>query len=355
MRKTRFFRTAKQLFAIASTTARESMQEPVAFLIYVCAVLITVLVPVFQFNRFSEAGRLARDSGLSTMLVFGLILAAGVSGRAVAGEIESGTAAAIIGKPVSRITFLLAKALGVFWVITIFWFGVLCATLSAERISARFVTLPDFAGYVTDYLTLAFAILGVGLVMAVGAATHFFRRRSFGLLVFNGIALAQLCVTLISGFYSRLGRPFYVFGEAGCGCGNPQHHAHLQRVIYSAELNLRIIPAAILVLLALAVFVALAAALATRLRSGATLIVCALVLMLGLTGDTFAFSADLFSWKILPSGLLPDLQHFWLSDALADGGRIAMRYVIRAALYACTCCALFLTIGCVAFQNRDLG
>ncbi len=353
--KIKFARSARQVIAIAATTARESMQEPVAFLVYLSAVLITVLVPVFQFNRFSEEGRLARDSGLSTMLVFGLVLAAGVSGRAVAGEIESGTAAAIIGKPVSRVTFLLAKALGVFRVVCVFWLGIVSATLISERISARFVTTVNYSGYVTDHITLILSLLAVVLVLLAGAAVHYVRRRSFGIFVFNGIAVSQFSVALVSGFYSRLGKPFFVFGQAGCACGNPHHHEHMQRVLYDPELNLRIIPAALLVLFALAVFVTLAAALATRLQSGATLVVCAAVLFTGLAGDTFAFNETLLSWKALPAGVLPDIQHFWMCDALADGGRISAGYVAGAGLYALTCCTLFLTAGCLAFKNRDMG
>ena len=354
LNKKNIFRTVKQVLAISLTTLRESIQEPVAFLIMFSGMVITLLVPVFQFNRFSEDGRLARASGLSTMLVFGLVLAAGTAGRAVAGEIESGTAAAIIGKPVSRVTFLLSKALGVFWVVSIYWFGILCATLIAERISSRFITTEDFAGYVIDRTTLIFALGSLLLVLIIGAIAHFMRR-SFGAVTYCGMAVAQALVVLISGFYSRMGKPFYVFGQAACGCGDPHHHDAVQWVIYEPELNLRIIPAAILVLFALAVFVSLASALATRLQSGAAIVVCALVLMVGLTGDAFALNVNLFSWHVLPAGVLPDIQHFWMCDTLANGGRIAMNYVVEVGLYAATCCILFLTAGCMAFKNRDLG
>ena len=117
---TGFRRTAGQVFAITRTTLIEAIQQPVAFLILLSAVVLTLLVPVFQFHRFSEDGRLARDSGLSCMLVFGLVLAAGTAGRSVAAEISRGTAAAVIGKPVSRVTFVLAKWLGVFSVVVVF-------------------------------------------------------------------------------------------------------------------------------------------------------------------------------------------------------------------------------------------
>ena len=87
----------KQVRAIARATLVEAIQQPVAFLIMLSAVMTTLLVPVFQFHRFGEDGRLARDSGLSCLLVFGLVLAAGTAGRTVSGEIARGTAAAALG------------------------------------------------------------------------------------------------------------------------------------------------------------------------------------------------------------------------------------------------------------------
>ena len=159
---------------------------------------------------------------------------------------------------------------------------------------------------------------------------------------------------MISGFYSRLGKAFYVFGEAGCGCGDANHHA-AATVLYDPEVNLRVIPAAILILFVLAVFVSLATALATRLQSGAAMVVCVLVMIFGLAGDALAVNAGLLSIKGVLAGVLPDIQHFWMCDALAHGGEISMSYLIESGLYAATCCALFLTAGCMAFENRDLG
>ncbi|MFO7935991.1 MAG: hypothetical protein R6V06_00035 [Kiritimatiellia bacterium] len=354
LNKPHIIRTLKQVSAISLTTARESIQEPAVFLIMLCGMVITLLVPVFQFNRFSEEGRLARDSGLSTMLVFGLVLAAGTAGRAVAGEIESGTAAAIIGKPVSRVTFLSAKTLGVFWVVLIFWCGILCSTMISERVSARFIATKNFAGYVTDQTSLLFALGSLLLVLIIGAAAHF-RGHSFGTVTCCGITVAQALVVSATGFYNRMGKLHYLSGQAGDSSGSADCHEALQRVVYNADLNLRIIPAALLILFALVVFVSLACALATRLQSGAVLILCALILLIGLTGDVFAFNTNLLSWRVIPSGLLPDVQHFWMCDALAGGGRIPLRYLLEAGLYALTCCSLFLAAGCMAIQNRDLG
>ena len=352
--KKSLIKVLKQVFSISRTTALEAIQEPVAFLIMLTAVLTTVLAPLFHFNRFGEDGRLARDGGLSSMLLFGLILAAGTAGRAVAGEIESGTAAAIIGKPVSRTTFVLAKALGVFQVVLVFWCGQLAAILISERVSSHFVTTYDFAGDVTDSTTLILSVAALLLVLLISGLVHFVRRQRFGVVACMGVAISQIAVVLISGFYSRMGQFFFVSGQTGCGCNDATHHV-AERVIYNPELNLRVIPAAILILFVLAVFVSLATALATRLQSGSATVVCVLVMMFGLAGDALAVNSGVFSIRGILAGIMPDIQHFWMCDALAHGGRISTAYLLQSGLYAFTCCTLFLTVGCMAFKNRDLG
>ena len=72
-------------------------------------------------------------------------------------------------------------------------------------------------------------------------------------------------------------------------------------------------------------------------------------------GASLWAGAPLLSVRGLAAGLLPDVQHFWLCDAIARGGQVAWRYVAEAGAYALTCCALFLTVGCAVFRERDLG
>jgi len=355
----RFLRRAVavgQVVSIARTTVLESVQQPIALLLLLSAVLMTLLVPVFQFHRFSEDGRLARDSGFSCMLVFGLVLAAGTADKSVAEEIARGTAAAAIGKPVSRMTFVIAKWLGVLGVTVIFWSGVLAALLVAERSSAHFITSGDFAGYASDPITLGLAFLGVAVALIWSAACHGLFRQRFGVSAFIGVALSQVAVALLSGFYNRFGQLYPLHGEAAChDCAAGAGHSHAGQLFYNVELNLRVLPVALLLLFALAVFASLATALATRLNGGTSLAVCAVVLLLGLVGDTLLAGVQFWSLRGMLSGMLPDLQNFWLCDAVANGGKVPWSYVAGAGAYALTSCAICLTAGCWAFRERDLG
>jgi ABC-type transport system involved in multi-copper enzyme maturation permease subunit len=346
-------RIIQQSLAIARTTVVESIQQPVAFLIFASGVLSTLLVPVFQFHRFSEDGRLARDSGFSTLMVFGLALAVTTAGRAVAVEITRGTAAAIIGKPVARAIFVFSKWLGVCGVILLFWLGMTAATLLAERGSAHLVVSElcthaqhgaddpcEATGYVMDSVTLTLGICGVLITLLFSAFQHYAKRRRFGVSAFVGIAISQLTVVVLCGFNDRMGHLRLCLSNAPT---------------YVSDLDWRILSVSVLVLFALLIFAALATALATRLQTGAVLAVCVLVLLIGLAGDLVAGNAALLSVQGVLAGILPDIQHFWMCDALAQGGRLSWDYVLEAGLYALGCCTLFITTGCISFANRDLG
>lgn len=322
----------RQLAALAYATLLEGMQQPAALLLLLACTLLTGLTPVFQFHSLGEEGRLARDSGLAYMLVFGLVLAATAASGTLTAEIERGTAAAALSKPVPRSLFLVAKFLGVLGLVSILWATSLGATLLAERASEHFVLTNEETGAQADHLISAFALLGPVAALAVAGILNYFRRARFGVAAFLGIPLALATALLLAGCYNRFD--------------------HL--VWYHPDLNLRVMAAAVLILLALALLTALATALATRLRSGSTLVLCALVLGLGLTGDLWTGHAA-WSWRGLLGGLLPNLQNFWMCDALADGGRIPWHYVGSAAVYAAVWSALALGAGMLALRNRDMG
>ena len=321
--------------AIARATFAEAIQQPAAFLVFLASELTVLLVPVFQFHRIGEEGRLARDSGLSMLLLSGLVLAAGTAGSAVSREISRGTAAAILSQPVSRGVFIVAKWLGCCAVTTLFSLGMLGEILLSERCSAHSTVS---AGAVTMVLDVRTLVLTAGCAAAAtifAALRQYFGRKRFGAAAFWGLAASPWLVALVAAFYDRQG-VWHGFPPA-------------------FDWNGRVLPAAVLVWLALVIFAALATALAVRLQSGAVLAVSLLVLMGGLAGDTFALGASAFSFRGLLAGVLPDVQHFWLCDALAHGGRIAWGYVADAGGYAALCSALFLTAGSLAFRNRDLG
>lgn len=320
------FRLARQLLAMARATFVESVQQPAALLLTLAGVVATALIPLLQFYQFGEPGRLERDGGLAYQLLFGLILAVSAASSALHGEIVRGTAAAALSKPVGRGAFVVAKFLGVLALVGCFWFCLLCATLLAERGAERYETIGDLSGYFTDGRTRALLLLATPLALLYAGVQHLRRRARFGVAAFQALTLLLTLAVLAAGCYNHAGEWDF----------------------YHLRFDWRIVPAALLVLAALLFFTALATALATRLKPAPTLAICVLVLGGGLAAD-----AVQGGWRLF-FACLPNVQHFWLCDALARGGRIPASYLPAALAYAAAWSGAVLGLGVLAFHNRDL-
>ena len=325
----------KTWVAVSLTTALEGLQQPVSLLLAFTCIELTVLQPMVQLHTFGEGGRLARDSGLAFMLVAGILIAAFTSGTTLAKEISSGTVAAALSKPVARPVFLLGKFFGTMLVILLFCWSETFAVLFADRCSEHFVETEANAGYVRDVICGVLSMIVPVLAMVKAAFVNWRFRFRFGLWFFIFLSVLQPLLFLVLGLFGRDGS---FAGLSG----------------YDSAMDLRIIPAALLILMMLGVFAALATALSTRLQTGAAVAVSVAVLFIGFLADSqFGGGGGLIP-RMLYS-VVPDVQHFWVVDGLASGGVIPKRYVMQAGGYALTYISFVLLLGAVSFQKRDLG
>ncbi len=318
--------------AIVRTTFIEAIQEPAALLVLLTAVCVTSVAPLFHFHAFGEEGRLARDGGLASLLVFGLALGCAAAGAAVHRECASGTAAAALSKPVGRGVFLTAKYVGILLVCGLFWISVTAATLAAEAAADRTVVVGDSWDRLPDVRLRQWAIFAPLAALAVAGLLQNRRRARFGVAAFLLVPAALLLTVLASGFWSHAG----VWGP------------------YALRLNLRLIPVALPLFFALALLAAWSAALAVRLPTGAVLLAGAAILGAGLAADTWSAGAPAASLRGVLAGLFPNIQHYWLADALARGGTVPWSYIGRAAALAAAGCALALSVGVGLFRTRDI-
>lgn len=325
-------RSIRQLLLIAHTTALEGLQQPVCLLLTLTCVVLTTLGPLLQLHTFGEEGRMARDSGLAFLLVFGLFVVGLTSGFTLADELRRGTAATTLAKPVGRAVFLLGKWLGVVAVLTLFWSCATLSTLLAERTAEHAVETATFLGSIVDRYSGIGALAATALALLVAAALNFFRGIRFGLAAFAVLIAGQLAVLLTCGFIARTGEWLPSF---------------------NLQVNVRVLPAAVLLHLLLTFYAALATALSTRLKTGATLAVCALLLFAGFLADRL-FGQAAGPLARLCYTLVPDVQNFWLADVLANQGRIPLRYLAHAVVYVVAAASVVLGLGCVAFRSRDV-
>lgn len=329
------FRTLKAGFAVARTTALEGLQQPACLLLAFTAIELTVLVPLVQLFTFGEGGRLARDSGLAILLVGGMLLAAFTSGSTLAREIASGTVAAAVSKPVPRWAFLLGKFAGAAAVVLLFAAIQTIAILLAERCSERYIETAAYVGDVRDTRCGLLAMAAPALALATAAFVNWRFRWRFGLWFFIFLAAVQTLIAAAIGLFGRNGA---WLGFAG----------------YDPAMDVRILPAAALVAMLLLIFCALATALSTRLQTGAAVAASFAVLFVGFLADRHFGGASGTLPRLLYA-VVPDIQHFWVVDALSGGGTIPKRYLLQAGAYALSYMAFALALGAVSFQRRDLG
>lgn len=323
----------RQFAALARLTALEAVRQPVCLLLASSCVLLTGLMPLVGMHKFGEDGKLARDSGLALHFVFGLLIAGYSAGSSLARELRSGTASAVLSKPVGRETLFLAKFVGIACVILLFSACTSLATLLSERVDQKFCFTQSVTGYVTDWRTGNMLVAVPFAALLLAGLVNYAARRPFGSTAFTLLLLGVPAAFVASGFFDRLG----------------------QFAPFDYRVEWRILPACLLVTLALLVLSAIAISLSTRLRTVPTLVLCGAVFLAGLMSDYLLGRHAANSWPAnFLYRIIPNWQHFWVADALSGGGRIPWHYVREAGAYAVTYCLGILCLGMLSFRHAEV-
>ena len=134
----------RRFAVLVRSAALEALAEPLSAILFLVALVAVHVLPSFHFHQFGEPGRLPRECGFSALLVFGLAFATSAAVHAVGRELESGTAAMALSRPVPRPLFFCAKIAGVFAALALFGVAVACATVlsvvsprSGESVGSR--------------------------------------------------------------------------------------------------------------------------------------------------------------------------------------------------------------------------
>jgi ABC-type transport system involved in multi-copper enzyme maturation permease subunit len=99
--------------AIARTTAKEALAEPLFWVELVLGSLLLVVLAFIPYNTFGDDVKVMKDAGLTLILVAAILLSVWTASVSVADELEGRTALTVLSKPVTRRQFLLGKFLGV--------------------------------------------------------------------------------------------------------------------------------------------------------------------------------------------------------------------------------------------------
>ena len=314
-----------QVFAIAGLTLLETMRQPVCFLLSLFTVSFIGLLPFVISHTLGETQKMVLDSALAVMLVGGLVTSTYAACHSLAREIQRGTVAVVLAKPVGRAGFLFAKYLGAAAYMLVYALAGSVAILVTSRTASDPYQVDLWSGG----LLLAAPFAGC----AIAGIVNYFTRRPFPSTAFVCITLCVIAAAGIAGFLDAEGK-----GQA-----------------FGLGYRWGVLPSCALLGLAILVLQAFAVLLATRLEATPALVVCSVVFLGGLMSDHLfgRFAADsriaALLWR-----LTPNWQHFWTADWLVADGSVPWSHVAGCAGYAALYVAGLLLVAAGLFRQIEV-
>ena len=112
-------RWTPRVAAIAHTTAKEAVSQPLFYVILAIGVFALVIFPFIPYNTFGEDVKMLKAEGLTLIKLLAVILALWTSSVSIADEIEGRTALTLLSKPIKRWQLILGKFLGILGPVTL--------------------------------------------------------------------------------------------------------------------------------------------------------------------------------------------------------------------------------------------
>lgn len=294
--------------AIVKSTALEILSEPLTLLVTLAALALAVLAPVFHYHQFGEPTRMARDAGLSSLLMSTLVLAVFSTIRSFRREIESGTMEMALAHPVSRVEFFLAKTLGAYLALAPVALALFAATLTMTiGAEAGAIVAEKMGGLIT--VLGPFVAGGVALIfvpMFLSALLNRFARFRFVLssMVISSVLSALLIAADVA----------FAFSDPAIG-----------------SWTCRLLPMVALILVLDALLLCASAAFAVRLPANGAAAAGALVV----------------------AASLPFFGNFYPAEELAKGGSVSLSFLALVFAATLPACLAFLILGGFYVRRLD--
>jgi ABC-type transport system involved in multi-copper enzyme maturation permease subunit len=318
----------RQFVTIAGNAFMELIRQPVFLLLLSVSSLFEVFLACINYFSFGDEPKLVKNSALAVMFLAGLFAAVLSASASVGREIRSGTALAVLAKPVGRGQFLLAKYAGLSCALAILTFVNCIAALLATRMAFDAYGDIDYPG-----LEVFCGAMLLGYIIA--GFTNYFLRRPFVSDAVVAVVIMAVVAFAVLEFIPR---------EAG-----------RMGTDYKG-MDWRVVPASALILMALLILAALALACSTRVEAVPTLAICSSLFLLGLVSDYFWGERAKGGswWASALYAVTPNWQLFWVADALEGSNKIPLSYLGEALGYACAYIGAILALALTLFEEREL-
>jgi hypothetical protein len=258
-----------------------------------------------------------------------LFIAIFSSSGAVADEIENKTITTVLSKPVQRPIFIISKFLGVSAAVVLAHYICTIGLLMTIRHGVL-----ESVNEQHDWTVIATAGVVFGLSFSLSAFLNY---------VYDWKFTSTAMVLL--GIFGTLGMVFLCLIDRQWQF-NPHDNGINAVDVYGS----------VLLLLAALIIVSLAVAFSSRFNIVVTLSACIGIFLLGLISDyAFGRFAETRIWARIGRFLVPNLQVFWISDAIYEGSEVPLKYVIIGSLYALCYTTAILALAIALFQRRQIG
>jgi ABC-type transport system involved in multi-copper enzyme maturation permease subunit len=318
-----------KVLTIARNTFTETLRQPVLSVIITAVLFLLIMSPSLTMYSMSDDNKLLREIGLSTLFLSGLFIAIFSASGAITEEIETKTITTVVTKPVGRPSFILGKFLGIAGAVTIAHYICTVGTLMMLRHGVL-----ESAADTHDMVVITAAASVIVLTLLLTAFLNYFYDWNFPA---TAIVLGCIFVTIAMVFLTFIDKEWKFA---------PQNNGFKIFDIY----------ASVLLLFAVFVIVALAVVFSSRFNIVVTLTSCIGVFLMGLISDyVFGRFAQTHIWAKVARAIVPNLQVFWISDAIYEGSPIPLKYILITASYSACYIAAILLIAIALFQRRQLG
>lgn len=323
--------------SIARNAFTESIRQPIMVVILCGGMLAMVFNVSLAAFTLEDDNKILVDLGLSSLFLAGLLLAAFTAAGVLSREIEDRTVLGVVSKPVPRPALVVGKFLGAAAAVTVGYWSLAAMFLLTVR---HRVAAGGEGTMSVDGPVVVFGISAVLLAVAVAAAASYFHGRPFAGVFVPTLAIAATCGVGLTWCVARGWRL-----QSPLVDWNPQ-----------LMLGLALVLEAVLVLAAVAI------AVSTRLGQVMTLVVSTAVFLGGLVSEyflgTLAAEAEggWARWLAWPAyAALPNMQFFWVADALTQGQEIGLAHFGFVSLYAAAMIVALVSLAVILFQERDVG
>jgi ABC-2 type transport system permease protein len=317
-----------RIISIARNTFTEVIRQPIFFILLMLASIMIALGPAFSFFTMMQGDKLLKDTGLATMLLTCLLLGAFSASGVVSREIQNKTAATVLSKPAGKVSFIVGKFFGIAGTIGTAMYIMSIIYMITLRYGVKLAAYED-----PDHPVIVFLILAFFLTVLFGVISNYFFGRNF-------------CSSAVT---SAL--PVFTFAFIILCFISPKWSLQA----FAEKIQWRLLLGSLLTTFAALVLTALAVALSTRLQLVPALTISFLFFIVGLMSDYLFLkmsSSNIFVRAVY--AVVPNLQYFWIADALVADKPVPAGYVFAVLLYMTAMITAILAFGAYLFEEKEL-